>query len=46
MFRILADLPDDGIEWLDQRTAEQGRSRDQLLSEIVRWYVAKIRTSA
>jgi hypothetical protein len=46
MSPILADLPDDGIEWLDQRAAEQGRSRDQLSSEIVRWYVAKIRTSA
>jgi hypothetical protein len=46
MSRALADLPDDGIEWLDQRAAELGRSRDQLLSEIVRWHVAKIRTSA
>jgi hypothetical protein len=42
---ILADLPDDDIKWLDQRAAEQGKSRDELLVEIVRWYAAKLRTS-
>jgi hypothetical protein len=42
MTRILADLPDDDIKWLDQRAAEQGKSRDLLLSEVVRWYAAKL----
>jgi hypothetical protein len=44
--RILANLPDDDIKWLDQRAVEQGKSRDQRLSEIVSWCVAKIRSSA
>ena len=42
MTRILADLPDDDLKWLDQRAAEQGKSRDSLLGEVVRWYAAKL----
>jgi len=35
MSRILADLPDDDIEWLDRLAAEQGKSRAALLREAV-----------
>jgi hypothetical protein len=28
MTRILADLPDEDIKWLDQLAAEQGKSRE------------------
>lgn len=38
MPRILADLPEDDIEWLDQLAAEQGKSRSEILSMIVQWY--------
>ena len=38
MTRILADLPDDDIEWLDSRAAEQGKSRASVLREIIAWY--------
>ena len=38
MTRILADLPDDDIKWLDARAAEQGTSRASMLREIVAWY--------
>ncbi len=38
MTRILADLPDEDIKWLDQLAAEQGKSRSEVLSMIVRWY--------
>lgn len=38
MTRILADLPDDDIKWLDRLAAEQGKSRDAILSMIGRWY--------
>lgn len=33
--RILADLPDSDIKWLDQRAAELGKSRAALLREAV-----------
>jgi hypothetical protein len=33
--RILADLPDDDIKWLDERAAELGKSRAALLREAV-----------
>ncbi len=33
--RILADLPDDDIKWLDARAAELGKSRAALLREAV-----------
>jgi hypothetical protein len=38
MTRILADLPDEDIKWLDQLAAEQGKSRAVVLSMIIRWY--------
>ena len=38
MTRILADLPDEDIKWLDQRAAGQGKSRAAVLSMIIRWY--------
>jgi len=33
--RILADLPEDDIKWLDDRAAELGKSRAALLREAV-----------
>ena len=42
MSRILADLPEDDIEWLDQQAAEQGKSRPLILSVIVKWYRQQI----
>jgi uncharacterized protein (DUF3820 family) len=42
MTRILADLPDEDIKWLDQRAAEQGKSRGAILSMIIRWYCQHI----
>lgn len=38
MTRILADLPDDDIKWLDQLAAEQGKSRAAILREAVAAY--------
>ena len=38
MARILADLPDDDIKWLDQLAAEQGKSRAAVLREAVSAY--------
>ena len=35
MSRILADLPEDDIKWLDARAAEQGKSRAAVLREAV-----------
>jgi Ribbon-helix-helix protein, copG family len=35
MTRILADLPDEEIKWLDQIAAEQGKSRAAVLREAV-----------
>ena len=40
MPRILADLPEDDIEWLDQLAADQGKSRAQVLREAVSDYKA------
>ncbi len=45
MTRILADLPDDDLKWLDQRAAEQGRSRASMLREAVATYKAQSQTS-
>lgn len=45
MSRILADLPDDDIKWLDQRAAEQGKSRASVLREAVATYKAQSETS-
>ena len=41
MARILADLPDDDIKWLDARAAEQGKSRASVLREAVHAYRAE-----
>lgn len=41
MARILADLPDDDIEWLDRLAKEQGKSRASLLREAVSAYRAE-----
>lgn len=41
MSRILADLPDDDIKWLDARAAEQGKSRAAVLREVVAHYKAQ-----
>lgn len=38
MPRILADLPEEDIKWLDQLAAEQGKSRAQVLREAVADY--------
>lgn len=38
MTRILADLPDEDIKWLDELAAEQGKSRAALLREAVAAY--------
>jgi hypothetical protein len=38
MARILADLPDEDIKWLDQQAAEHGKSRASLLREAVAEY--------
>lgn len=40
MTRILADLPDEDIKWLDARAAEQGKSRASVLREAVSSYRA------
>ena len=36
--RVLVDLPDDDIEWLDRKAAEAGKSRAALVREIVTAY--------
>lgn len=41
MKRILADLPDEDIEWLDGKAAEEGRSRASLVREAVSSYRAQ-----
>lgn len=41
MPRILADLPEDDIKWLDVRAAEQGKSRASVLREAVATYKAQ-----
>lgn len=38
MTRILADLPDDDIKWLDRVAEEQGKSRAAVLREAVDAY--------
>ncbi len=40
MTRILADLPDDDIRWLDRVAEEQGKSRASVLREAVAAYRA------
>lgn len=41
MTRILADLPEEDVKWLDAQAAEQGKSRAQLLREAVSAYRAE-----
>lgn len=41
MTRILADLPDEDIQWLDTRAAELGQSRASVLREAVIAYRAE-----
>jgi hypothetical protein len=41
MTRILADLPDEDIRWLDAHAAEQGKSRASVLREAVGVYKAQ-----
>lgn len=41
MTRILADLSDEDIKWLDARAAEQGKSRAAMLREAVAAYRAE-----
>lgn len=41
MKRILADLPDDDIDWLDAKAAEDGRSRASIVREAVASYRAQ-----
>ena len=43
MTRILADLSDDDIKWLDARAAELGKSRAAVLREAVASYKAQPR---
>lgn len=40
MTRILADLPDNDIQWLDRIAEEQGKSRASVLREAVQAYRA------
>ncbi len=46
MTRILADLPDDDIKWLDQRAAEEGKSRASVLREAVATYKSQAEPSS
>jgi hypothetical protein len=41
MTRILADLPDEDLRWLDARAAELGKSRAAVLREAVSAYKAQ-----
>ncbi len=38
MTRILADLPDEGIKWLDETAVALGRSRESLIGEAVAFF--------
>ena len=39
--RVLIDLPDDDIDWLDRKAAEAGMSRAALVREVVAAYRAE-----
>jgi len=41
MARILADIPDEDIKWLDAQAAEQGKSRASVLRAAVQLYKAQ-----
>lgn len=44
MPRILADLPEDDIRWLDRLAEEQGKSRAAVLREAVSFYRGEARS--
>jgi len=46
MARILADIPDEDVKWLEERAAEQGRSRASVLREAVAAYKAQAERSS
>lgn len=46
MARILTDLPDDDIKWLDRRAAEKHQSRAALVREAIATYRAQSRPSS
>ncbi|HEX7849279.1 MAG TPA: ribbon-helix-helix protein, CopG family [Sphingomonas sp.] len=39
--RTLVDIPDDDIQWLDRKAAEEGKSRAAVLREAVSVYRAE-----
>jgi len=41
MTRILADLPDEDIKWLDALAAEQGKSRAAAIREAIKLYLVQ-----
>ena len=41
MTRILADIPDEDVKWLDAQAQEQGKSRAALLRDAVVSYKAQ-----
>lgn len=46
MTRILADLPDEDIKWLDEIAAAQGKSRAAVLREAVSSYISEASPAA
>lgn len=46
MTRILADLPEEDIRWLDSLAAERGKSRASVLREAVATYRTQAQTAA
>ena len=46
MTRILADLPDEDIKWLDRLAEEQGKSRAAVLRDVICWYRQKLEIAA
>lgn len=46
MTRILADLPDDDIKWLDRLAEEQGKSRAAALRDVISWHRRKLESAA
>jgi hypothetical protein len=46
MTRILADLPEDDIKWLDRLAVERGKSRAALVREAVATYRAQSEPSS
>lgn len=46
MTRVLADLPEEDIRWLDALAVEQGKSRAAVLREAVSTYKAQMQPSS